>query len=159
MQLSCRKVCTVSKGLANFYFFRTVEWIKLLLITLKLLLFICYWRSVGTLCFMVPSTLDFHGKRANAFIFPIFKAFLDIEAGRNCLFFSYEYLIWHGMLWLGLLCIRSIPPKRYKRDLLIIGILFKRETSAFPSSCSACRLCLLIVPVEAGINMIKYEIN
>lgn len=96
------------------FFFLTVECIKLLLITLKLLLFICYWRSVGTLCFVVPSTLDFHGKRANAFIFPIFKAFLDIEAGRNCLFFSYEYLIWHGMLWLASLCIRSIPPKRYK---------------------------------------------
>ena len=69
---------------------------------------------MGTLCFVVPSTLDFYVKRAKALVFPIFKAFLDIGTGRNCLFFSYEYLIWHEMLWLELLCIRSIPPKRYK---------------------------------------------
>lgn len=63
-----------------------------------IIIHLCYWRSVGTLCFLVPSTLHFHGKRANALIFPIFKAFLDIGTGRNCLFSSYEYLIWHGML-------------------------------------------------------------
>lgn len=93
---------------------------------------LCYWRPVGTLCFLVPGTLGFRGKRANAFIFPIFKAFLDIAAGRNGPFFFLHMSIWFGREWSAWNCfLLEVFLQRDINMWFINHWYFKRLISAF----------------------------
>lgn len=50
-----------------------------------IIIYFSYWSLVGTL-FLGAQHSGFHGKRANTFVFPILKTFLDIGTGRNCPF-------------------------------------------------------------------------
>lgn len=111
-RILCMEVFTASKGLASFFF--CLFWVGYFLLfpqsgmhqitshNSRIIIHLSYWRLVGTL-FSGAQCSGFSWKEGKCFHFSnFFKAFLDTETGRNCLFIWVFDLAWNALAGIAL---------------------------------------------------------